>query len=317
MVQILIHLELNNLNSKKIMIVLAMAVVFFSSACSQNKGMSEPTWAKSKIYEVKQCGANGSCYFQYPLEAKIVSENGIVKISNPACDVRFSPKDFSSDDSYELQSTTTGGNIYESCLQDNKIICYSAYKDGNPSKFWLYNDGKDISACTNFVDELIKSFSDKPVYFNEKFGYRTVILPQYKLEYLSEGEGITMSRMVDGNELKMQYDKDMKVWPKAGSKDKPVSIPYLVEIGVIAMENTEGYRDLGAYIKSECVDCSTEFLKNGVFLDKDMKNYSERLFLMMSDDKKLLYRAFLRMPRSRFEYFKDEFVNFAKSIELF
>jgi len=141
-------------------------------------------------------------------------------------------------------------------------------------------------------------------------------LPNYKVEYLLEDEGMTMRRTVEGEELKKIYESEWETWP-SGAKEGPDETPYEAIIGITAMENLLDYKDLGAYVRAECADCTLEFFGDGVFVGEDKVRFSERVFLAMSEDKKTLYRAFLRLPRHRFRHHQAGFDEWVKTIELF
>lgn len=156
----------------------------------------------------------------------------------------------------------------------------------------------------------------KSVYRSEKYSFQAKILENYKVEYLEGDEGFIMRRSVVGEELKKIYDLEFENWP-GSAKEGPDESSYQVIIGISAMKNLMEYEDLGAYIKSECADCSLEFSGNGVFVGEDKGSYSERVYLAMSDNKNILYRGFLRLPPHRFKYHQKWFDEWANSIEFF
>lgn len=167
-----------------------------------------------------------------------------------------------------------------------------------------------------FREEKFDLEDEAPTYYNEEFSFGAAILPNFNVEYLEENEGMVMKRTVAGEELKKIYEAEWEHWPM-GSKNVPDENPYDVEIGITAMKNLLEYEDMGAYLKSECADCTLEFSGDGVFVNEDRLNFAERVYLVMSDDKSVIYRAYLRLPRHRYMYHQKGFDEWVKSIRLY
>ena len=274
------------------------------------------SWEKAKIYEVKSCTIEGSCFFQYPYSATIGGEGGVMTISDDQCNVGFGLTIPDKKGTYEVEKSVTDYGYRESWTESGILVEYIIGFAENDYKFYLYDGGEEIAGCVDFVDQLAESFTDRPTYYNEKFSFTTAILSNFKVEYLPDNEGVVMKRTVSGVELKKIYDADLADWP-SGAKEGPDEMPYEVEIGITAMENLIGYKDLGAYVKAECADCTLEFFGGGVFVGEDNLNFAERVFLAMSDDGHILYRAYLRLPRHRYKHHNKGFDEWVKTIEFF
>ena len=273
--------------------------------------------AKSQIYEVKNCTMAGSCFFEYSIEATITQEGENIAINENGCKVFFGLNKPKQDPSYDAK---VAGDEFIYWLKDGEngksihVGKFSGLEDTNYD-FWLYNEGKDIASCEYLINHLNDSFTNRLVYSNEKFGFKTVLLPNYRVEYLPMDEGITMKRTVDGPELSQIVTAEWETWPLS-AKEGPDETPYEVVIGITAMKNLLEYKDLGAYVKAECADCTLEFFGDGVFVGEDKINFSERVYLLMSEDKETLYRVYLRLPRHRFKYNQKGFDEWVKTIEL-
>ncbi|MFA6917352.1 MAG: hypothetical protein WC285_00745 [Candidatus Gracilibacteria bacterium] len=271
-------------------------------------------WEKTKLYEIKNCTLDGSCFFQYPSTADFSEKDNVATISSKTCDVYFGLAGLEKKITYEVKTAGSGDQSRDSWWNGDVMAGYVIGFPKTDYKFWVYEDGDSISECVSFVDQIADSFTTKPVYYNEKFAFRTSVLPGFRVEYLQNDEGIVMRRTVSGEELKKIVDAEWAHWPK-GTKTLPDENPYDVEIGITAMENLLGYEDLGAYLKAECADCTVEFTKNGVFVNEDKLNFAERVYLVMSDDKNIIYRAYLRLPRYRYKYHEKGFSEWVKTIE--
>jgi hypothetical protein len=289
-------------------------LVLVTTACGVT--VQNVQWEKTKMYEIYKCSGEGSCYFQYPSSAAITEEVGTVFISNDACQVNFGENMMAEKEKYNVKTSKNGNHLSESWFLGNKMAAYIAGFEGKSYKFWVFDAAGDVSQCVIFVDELANSFTDKPTYFNDQYSFSAAILPDYKVEYLKDNAGIVMTRQVAGEELKAIIDNEWKTWP-TGTKNVPDPMPYMVEIGIEAKENILGYKNLGEYVKSECADCSTEFLENGVLVNVQQRKFSERVFLAMSDDKNTIYRAYLRLLNYRYKYHQKGYDEWVKSIEIF
>jgi hypothetical protein len=269
------------------------------------------------LYEFKDCNVGGSCFFNYPLSANISKQDDVILVSDGMCKVSLGLNSPEKDSVYEAK--VAGDFLFWFKKGENgemvnvgKIAGF----DNTNYQFWLYDEGKDVSSCEYLIDQVTYSFTNRPTYLNNEFGFKAGILPGYKVEYLQDNMGMMMIRQVAGQELKDIIANEWKTWP-GGTKSEPDPLPYSVEIGIVASENLLGFKDLGEYVKSECADCSTEFLENGVFVNVQRRQFSERVFLAISDNKKILYRAYLRLLSHRYKYHVKGYDEWVQTIEIF
>lgn len=315
-IRILILSGLNSMTGNFFKILVCISLLLTSCGGFSVSVEKNVEWEKSKMYEVRDCTMEGNCFFQYPSSANLVEKDGRVIISNDECDVYFGVATPERRGIYAIKISDSDGKNSESWLLENILIGYFVVAGDSNYKFWVYEGGDDMSECVGFVDQIADSFTDRPTYYNERFSFTTAILPNFRVEYLQDENGVVMKRTVAGEELKKIVDAEWEYWP-TGTKTLPDENPYDVEIGITVMENLLGYEDLGAYLKAECSDCTLEFYGNGVFVGEDKRNFSERVYLMMSDDKKHLYRAYLRIPSPRYKYHVKGFDEWVKTIEIF
>jgi hypothetical protein len=164
-----------------------------------------------------------------------------------------------------------------------------------------------FSACEKVEKELVLELEqvveqdddrDPNTYYNENFDYNIALKEGFETEYLLEGEGIVLKRRDE------YLDED------------ELSIPYTVELGISAYENTLNYERLGDYLAAEYAGYTMDFDEKGVFVNEDSNDCGIRSFIMMSDNMNVIYKAHLKVPRIRFNYHKEGFEDWAKTLSL-
>lgn len=291
---------------KKIFICFILFFGFLFNACGVNGG--NLVWEKSALYEINDQNLVKKYYFQYPLEAEVSYKEGSGYINYQYCRVDFAQKiSIETPADIDKKSVDKNNKIRESWLKGNTLIFYSAYAEDKSFVFFTYNEEKDVSSCVSFVDKVIDSFTDKPFYYNEKFGFRADILPEYKMEDLPSGEGILIKKWVEDEVCKDE---------KTGEEYKCGA--YKVEISLSASSNIMGYKDVADFVSKKYEGYNTEFIDNngvsGIYVDEGNGKEAVRHLFMMSEDNQILYEASLRVPSIFYARHKDEFDKLIRSI---
>ncbi len=243
---------------------------------------NDVTWKKSRFFELENCLEGNSCYFQYPVDALVYEKEGVGNVDFSDCVVDFG-SNFAPEEGLEVKlrqvSDEESGSkkFFESYFNQNTLVYYVGGVEGVDNKFWVYREGEDVSKCTALVDDLVNSFTTKPMYYNDRFSYKCEILPDFKMENMVGGDGIVMRR-------------------RDQSEDEDVGT-YNVEVGVISFENVVDYQDLSHYVQKEYPGYTVDFSGNGVFINEVVSPNAIRHFLMMNEGRDKIFKAYLKVPQ--------------------
>lgn len=143
------------------------------------------------------------------------------------------------------------------------------------------------------------------VYQNNKFDFRVKFLPNYKVEYLPDGYGISLKRVVEDGVCKDEEKQEYKC-------------PYNVEISVIASENLLKFKSLADFISQSYKDYTPEFVDRsgvaGVYVDVPNKETATRHFYMMNSGKSYILEASMKLPAKYFGRHAEGFNNFTRGL---
>lgn len=146
------------------------------------------------------------------------------------------------------------------------------------------------------------------VYQNNKFDFKLKLLPNYRVEYLPDGYGVSMKRSAEGG---MCLDE----------KKKEYKCNYNVEISVIVTLNLLKFKSLTDFISQSYKDYTPEFVDyngaEGVIVDVPDKEIAIRHFYVMSSGNSIILEAYLKLPSKYFGRHAEGFNEFTKTIELF
>ncbi|PIZ75253.1 hypothetical protein COY05_04470 [Candidatus Peregrinibacteria bacterium CG_4_10_14_0_2_um_filter_38_24] len=270
-------------------------------------------WEDTKFYKVEDSDLKKTFYFEYPADAKIsfIRVRGDLRYQN--CHVAFGEeKKWKS--TIQIQETdkkktkADAGRVFESLYRNDVLIAYSADLRKFDYAFWIYNDGKDVSGCEEFLDKVAYSFTDKPMYVNEKYGF-TVVLPfEYKMEYLADDGGVLFTGWSKGDDFDLKKNKAAK--HELGG--------YNYKIEVKASENVMGYADLSDMLAKKYTGFTKQFHevsgKSGVFVDENVNAVRAiRHFFVFSDDAEIIYEVSLDIESFHYFAHGKEFEDFVKT----
>ncbi len=291
---------------KKIFISFILLIGFLFSGCGQfNK-----TIIFDKIDFYKDEITDEEYYFSYPLGAEVVDDSYFVY---EGCKVYFGmvvPM-ISNEDVYDIRNYKENGVSYRALYMDNVLEYYYASPEVEDIlyTFVAFDEEIGVSQCTELVNFVAESFTKDPAYYNDQFGFKIDILPDYKMEDLPSGEGILMKKNVD-----KEICKDEKT-----GEEFPCN-PYFIEISVFASNNIMKYKDVSDFVSKKYEGYSIEFLDNnginGIYVDEGNGKEAIRHFFMMSKDKEILYEALLKVPSVYYTKHKEEFDALVRSIRI-
>ncbi|MFH1284048.1 MAG: hypothetical protein ABIH78_00440 [Candidatus Peregrinibacteria bacterium] len=256
-------------------------------------------WDDTAMYELG-VSEDQTFYFQYPLAATVSEENGEGEIDYQNCKVKFDKStELDVPESAAVRTRQDSGKRFEAWYLENLVVFYGGYSEKAGYVFWVYRDGEDVSDCVDMVDGIVTSFIDEPVYLNDKYSFRSGLLPEYKLEYLPSGEGILMKKWVENE------DED----------------GYVVEISVYGFENLMEWKDVMGYMADKYTGYSSEFVSYndsaGIFVDEGSVGTAVRHYFIMGKGSDYLIEAYMKVPSVRYNEHKAEFDDFVKTIEVF
>lgn len=302
--------------SKKFLLV-GMLLMFTGCGAVPTSNIEISTDVTYKIFEVKNCVEERSCYFQYPYGASISESssgvNGGIEYDN--CKIMYGTDLPINLDQYDSIKFEKDDKVYQTVTEkEGGTVYYIASFKGNNYKFWLVEEKP--SSCKDFWQQIVDSFTDKPVFVSDEYSFRAGILSGYKVDYLPNGQGFTMVHRIAGDELKAEYEKELETWP-SGAHGLPYNEIYNVEMGITAYENVQEYSDIADLLKKEYPGYTMEFAPNGVFIGEDQQMFAVRNFVTLSENGKYIYRAYFRIPSAMYNFHKDEFDKWTETIETF
>lgn len=140
-------------------------------------------------------------------------------------------------------------------------------------------------------------------YVNEKFSFG-----------LNLPEGLSAENLENGLLLQEWFDpEDPKI---IDPKKKDMYINYKLEIVFLPFENFENYPNLAEYIAEKYPGYVIEFASDGYFVDEGSGADAIRHFFRMSDNRKIIYEAYMRVPSFHYGRHKELFDELALSMEI-
>lgn len=294
-------------------ILLILPLFLFASCVSTGGGYV--SFDKFEFYEIKDEGegedsAEMSYFVSYPQSGVIEESDGVFDMTYKNCFVSFGEElgyEADLDDVVEIKRHDEGDVSYQAWYEDDLLVRYGGMLNVYGYNFWLSDYENGVSGCILILEGMAESFTDKPFYYNEKFGFKVDLLSDYKLEYLPSGEGVLMKKWIEGvcaDEWGEEYE-----------------CGYKVEIYVMAFENVMGYVNLADFIANKYGGFSAEFADfgkgAGVFIDEGAGEDGIRHYFMMNKDSSVIYEAYLKVPSNRYSDHKVGFDEFVPSFEVF
>ena len=304
-------------------ILLILPLFLFASCVSTGGGYV--SFDKSEFYEIKVGGedeaeaededsaedeAKVSYFVSYPQSGVIEESDDIFEMNYKNCSVEFGEGlDYEADpnDFVEIKRHNERDVSYQAWYEDDLLVRYGGVLSVYGYNFWLSDYENGVSDCILILEGMAESFTDKPFYYNEKFGFKVDLLSDYKLEYLPSGEGVLMKKWIEGvcvDEWGDEYE-----------------CGYKVEIYAMAFENMMGYVNLADFIANKYGGFSAEFADfgngAGVFIDEGAGEDGIRHYFMMGEGANVIYEAYLKVPSVNYSAHKEEFGDFVPSLEIF
>jgi len=286
----------------KRLIFLVLSLLVFTACTSVAPPL---TWDSSGFYEIDRGEGIPNYYFQYPEGSNVNSAGIMGTASYQGCTVNFHDHiapDLSVD--MEVKSAEINGQKRESWFKNNVLVLYSGYGNEN-FVFWVYEEGKDMSHCIDLVDKLSQSFTDRPYYQNDRFGFRVGILADFDLTYMPSGEGIIMKKDVVLNVSESEDEGEEGEFIRS----------YPVEMSVFGWENVMNYENMAVFISDKYSGYSVEFAGNGVFVNEGDDGNAIRRYFVMSEDKKNMFEAYLKVNSKNYSEHKGVFDEYIWTIE--
>jgi len=299
-------------------------VVFVFIGCSPVKNSENPNgggkvvdlltnWQKTQFYKIDDKDLNKSFYFESPDSAKISFVRGRGDMNYQDCHVSFGTKErFKSvihmAENEDTKTKADAGRVFESVYRNDILAVYSADLRLFGYVFWLYDDGKDISQCTKFLDKIAYSFTDKPMYVSAKYGFSVSLPTQYKVEYLPDDSGVLFKGWSNGDNFDLTKNKAAK--HELGG--------YGYDIKVSAYENVMQYKSLSEMLEKKYTGFTKQFYdlngKTGVFVDENVgSTRAIRHFFVFSPDVSVIYEASLDIESFHYFAHGKEFEDFVKT----
>jgi len=173
------------------------------------------------------------------------------------------------------------------------MVLYKLYLESYGYSFWCY-DQEGVLACKELVEQISATFTDRPLYINERFGFSFELLMDYKMEQMPSGEGAIQKKW---------FEED----------------GYAVQISVYAEDNIMEYQDALALYRDKYEGFDSDFGevdgKTAVYVNEGQGNDAVRHMIMMSRDGSTIIRAELRVPSFYFTRHKEEFDEFTRKIK--
>lgn len=284
----------------KRLILLVLSALFFTSCVPAGPVL---VWGSSEFYEIDRGEGIPNYYFQYPEGADVNSAGLMGTASYQGCIANFYDHiTLEPFDDVEVKIAEIDGKKRESWFRNNMLVMYAGY-GSDDFVFWVYQDGKDMGSCIDLVDKLAGSFTNRPYYENNKFGFRVGVLADYELNYMPSGEGITMNRdvavTVEENE----------------SGEEEVKSSYPVEIAVFGWNNALSFENMADFIADRYAGFSVEFVGQGVFVNEGSGDDAIRRYFVMNEDKTVMFEAYLKVNSKNYSEHQGGFDEFVRSIE--
>lgn len=294
--------------------ILLLALVFLVSCTSVVKNAY--FGKEMEVYRVEYSGQE--YFFYYPVSA-IVDENSVVL---DECKVVY---EFEFKKATDPELLVDGGieealgvevewrrdaeQTYQSWYKEGRMVSYVATFDIDDPEgmedmvflFYVESEESAVLTCTDFVNELIDSFTDDLIYQNNRFDFSVNLPEGFKVEYLPGDEGIMVSKWFDG------INRDGEEYS------------YQFEMAIFGAENFLDWKDETELISQKYAGYTIDFVDfesvSGVFVDEGGVD-AKRHFFMIDEGDRYVYEAYMRTPSFHFTEHQEKFTDFVKSIKL-
>ncbi len=304
--------------------VLLVVFSFFFVACSSRQNIEDSNgeakvvnlltnWQKTQFYKIDDKDLNKTFYFEYPDVAKVSFIRGRGDLNYQDCHVSFGTKQrwksiIQPQENEEIKTKSDAGRVFESVYRDDILSVYSADLRLFGYVLWLYDEGKDVGRCAEFIDKIAYSFTDKPMYVNEKYDFSVVLPTVYKVEYLPDDGGVLFKGWSDGDDFDITKNKAAK--HNLGG--------YNYNIKFVAYENVMKYDSLSDMLAKKYGGFTKQFYylneKTGVFVDENVNaTRAIRHFFVFSPDASIIYEANLDIESFHYFAHVQEFDVFVKT----
>lgn len=149
-------------------------------------------------------------------------------------------------------------------------------------QFWSKSLGDNFSKCSSIANVMEKSFTDKLTYISNKYHFALRLRYDFENEILPDDGGVVMRSNQDG---------------------------YVVEIKVKAEDNVWEYGSIGDLLAEKYLGYSYKFANfsnfSGVFVDDASGEFALRVFIVFSDDAKVIYSLTMQVPKEKYLYHMD------------
>lgn len=254
---------------------------FLLAGCIPSAG-TVPGEQKYTFYQIPELSGMS---FRHPLGALILDDSLPKAISFDGCKVFFGKEYLKDESGFEVKERGADKFNFRAFYKNDEIVYYLALLKGEDFGFWLE---ENVEVCLDFMDSITDFFTDKPLYYNERFRFQVQLLTDFKVENLADGEGVLLKKI----------------------HEEP---NFAVEIGAFGTENVLGFTDLADFLEKKYPGYSKEFLNNGVFVDESLSTTEAiRHYFVVSND--TIYEAYMKIPSVRYDLYKDVFVDFAGTL---
>lgn len=262
---------------------------FLLAGCTPSAGTVSET-QKYTFYQIPELSGMS---FRHPVEALVLEDALPKAVSFDGCKVYFGKEYLKDESGFELKEKENDKFNFKAFYKEDEIVHYLAVLKGQDFGFWV---DEKVEVCLDFMDSITDSFTDKPLYYNERFGFQVEMLPDFKVENLGDGEGIMMK-------------KTHKI---EATKEEEKS-EFVVEIGAFGAENVLKYATLPDFLADKYTGYTMEFFQNGVFVDESLsKSEAIRHYFILREE--TIYEAYMRIPSAKYNLYKDTFTNFAGTL---
>ncbi len=262
---------------------------FLLAGCTPYEG----TVSGAQKYTFYQISELKGMSFRHPVGALVLEDASPKAVSFDGCKVYFGKEYMKEEQGFEIKEKEDDQFNFRAFYKDDEIVRYVAVLKGQDFAFWI---DEKVEACLDFMDGVTDSFTDKPIYYNERFGFQVELLPDFKVENLGDGEGIMMR-------------KGYEIEPTEAIQQKQ----FVVEIGAFGAENVLKYPTLADFLADKYTGYTMEFFQDGVFVDESLsKSEAVTHYFILRED--TIYEAYMRISSADYNLYKDAFRNFAATL---
>lgn len=254
--------------------------------------------------------AGGSRYFGLPADVPLVQESpskGVVDYGN--CHIEYGEnmaKPSVTVAGLEMEEDTDDGVKKMSYFSEEGLVAYGAYVVNANIGFW------SDANCAPKLEEIMATFTEKPVYLNDDFGFKLPLLDGFEVVTMPADEGVI---------LKKKASPKAEQNFNAGRKGPENVAEYDVVIAFWGARNAADYQVIGDFVNEKFAGYTAEFadlsVGTGVFVDEIVGEEATRHFFALSEDKQVFYEGYLKLSKLNYLYHKEGFDSFVKTIEFF